>query len=148
MNEQQLIQYVKEINETDNEINMLLLRKYTAIMELQLTSKQAVLIEHLNKHKRMTVSELANMMNITSSAVSQLVSKLDKEGYVKREINPNNRREIFVELDQTGLDHIAHYEEVELSIIKQYYSKLDMEDIKALRTIGRKLLAIVEADLK
>jgi len=148
MDEQQLIRYVKEINETDNEINMLLLRKYTAIMEMHLTTKQVVLIEHVNKHKRLTISELAGMMNITSSAVSQLVGKLDKEGYVKREINPNNRREIFVELDQAGLDHIARYEEVELSIIKQYYSKLDKEDIMALRTIGKKLLAIVEADLK
>jgi hypothetical protein len=36
---------------------------------------------------------------VTPSAVSQLLGKLEKVGYTKRTINPQNRRGIFVELE-------------------------------------------------
>jgi DNA-binding MarR family transcriptional regulator len=50
--------------------------------------------------KRSTVGEIAMEMNISSSAVSQLIAKLEKNQYIKREINLQNRREIFITLDE------------------------------------------------
>jgi len=43
---------------------------------------------------------MANYMNITSSAVGQLICKLEEQSYIFRSINSENRREIIVQLDQ------------------------------------------------
>jgi len=43
---------------------------------------------------------MANYMNITSSAVGQLICKLEVQSYIFRSINSENRREIIVQLDQ------------------------------------------------
>ena len=63
-----------------------------------LTPKQSLIIEHVQQHNTLTVSELTEKMNVTTSAVSQLLSKLEKEHYIERSINPNSRREIVVTL--------------------------------------------------
>ena len=48
----------------------------------------------------MTIGQMANYMNITSSAVGQLICKLEEQSYIFRSINSENRREIIVQLDQ------------------------------------------------
>ncbi|MFD7524482.1 MarR family winged helix-turn-helix transcriptional regulator [Paenibacillus chitinolyticus] len=146
--DERLYQTVKEINEAEYTANLLLLQEYNELLQADLTSKQAVVLEHIHKHKRLTVKELADLMLITSSAVSQLIGKLDKEGYLKREINPNNRREILVELDQAGWDYFERQHKVERSIAERFYSKLDPEELSALRKITFKLQKIIEAELK
>lgn len=146
--DERLYQTVKEINEAEYTANLLLLQEYNELLQADLTSKQAVVLEHIHKHKRLTVKELADLMLITSSAVSQLISKLDKEGYLKREINPNNRREILVELDQAGWDYFERQRKVEKSIAERFYSKLDPEELSALRKITFKLLKIIEAEIR
>lgn len=145
---QSLHQYVKEINEAEYSCNMMLLQEYHDLLKEDLTSKQAVVLEYVKKHQRLTIKEIADMMMITSSAASQLVSKLDKEGYVKREINPNNRREIIVELDRAGIEYFTRQEEVEKSITGRFYSKLKIEEVIALRDIMKKLKKIIEEELK
>lgn len=46
-------------------------------------------------------------MNITSSAVGQLICKLEEQSYIFRSINSENRREIIVQLDKNNLEYIV-----------------------------------------
>lgn len=48
-------------------------------------------------------SELARRLNITRSAVSQLVTKLEKRGIVKRTSSPTDRKIFYVELTESSL---------------------------------------------
>lgn len=147
MNEK-LIQYVKEMREADYACNMMLLQEYKELMDDEITTKQSVLLELVHKHGSLNISEIAEAMEITSSAVSQIVSKLEKEGYIKREINPSNRREIFVEIDTKGVEYFKRYEEVERSIINRFYSKLDWDEIVVLRKLSLKFKKVIEKELQ
>ncbi|MBD8498024.1 MarR family winged helix-turn-helix transcriptional regulator [Paenibacillus arenosi] len=149
MNKQinKLIPIVKEINEAEYELNTMLLPYYQQVMEHELSVKQALILEVLYKQKQVTVREIAEQMKVSSSAVSQIISKLDKAEYVKREINPNNRREILVSLGEKGENYFAQMQQVEQDIIERYYTKLTMEEVMQLKHITLKLKNIVEQEL-
>ena len=91
----------------------------------------------------MTIGQIASYMNITSSAVGQLVSKLEEQQYVCRSINPENRREIFVSLDTSGITYFEREEEIKRFIISRYYSKLELSEVVQLKEIVQKLNQIV-----
>jgi Transcriptional regulators len=50
----------------------------------------------------MRVSVLASGMGISVPAVTQIVSNLEKDGYVKREMDPADRRAVLVHLTPSG----------------------------------------------
>ncbi|TVX89861.1 MarR family transcriptional regulator [Paenibacillus agilis] len=143
----ELIPIVKEINEAEYELNAMLLPYYQQIMEHELSVKQSLILEVVYKQKQATVREIADQMKVSSSAVSQIISKLDKAKYVKREINPSNRREILVSLGEKGEDYFAQMQQVEQDIIERYYTKLTMEEVMQLKHITLKLKGIVEQEL-
>ncbi|NEN86154.1 MarR family winged helix-turn-helix transcriptional regulator [Paenibacillus elgii] len=145
MNEE-LIQYVKEINKAEYDTNVMLTLEYAALVDETITDKQFIVLGMVHEHGRLNTGEIADKMEITPSAVSQFLGKLEKAGYIKRSINPSNRREIIVELDQRGTEYMARNEQIERSIIERYYSKLGMDDILTLRNIVLKLKAIVEEE--
>lgn len=142
----ELIRLVKEINQLEYECNVMLTQEYEALLDENITNKQIILLGYLHEHGRLNTSELSKMMGITPSAVSQMLGKLEKDGYIKRSINLSNRKEIIVELDDRGHHYINKSSQVEMSIIERYYSKLDMEDIGALLRITRKLKSIIEEE--
>lgn len=53
--------------------------------------------------KQIISSELARRLSITRSAVSQLVTKLEKRGIVKRTSSPTDRKIFYVELSDSSL---------------------------------------------
>jgi len=73
---------------------------------------------------------MANYMNITSSAVGQLICKLEEQSYIFRSINSENRREIIVQLDKDGLEYIV--------IASKYYQKHKLNKLLQLKEIIQK----------
>jgi len=145
---EELIRCVKEMNEAEYLFNTLLLHEYRSLLDDEITTKQALLLELIHKHQRMTVREIADQMEVSSSAVSQIVGKLEKMGYVKREINLQNRREILVQLGSQGVAYFTKQEAVERDIIERFYSKMEFEEIQQLRSLTLKLQKIVEEELR
>ncbi|QTD40230.1 MarR family winged helix-turn-helix transcriptional regulator [Sporosarcina sp. Te-1] len=143
----ELIQTVKELNRTIYEINLVLMQRYGSQIDSEITSKQAVVLEILYKHERLTVSEIADLMKVSSSAVSQIISKLDKKNYVRREINPNNRREIIVVLGDEGVKYFEVRDRIDQTIIEKYYAHLDFEEVENVKNTFLKLKVIVEKDM-
>jgi DNA-binding MarR family transcriptional regulator len=97
--------------------------------------------------KRSTVGEIAMEMNISSSAVSQLIAKLEKNQYIKREINLQNRREIFITLDEKGVEYFSKQDYVKQQVSDKIYSRLTSKDVDELERIVEKLKEIAMKEL-
>lgn len=67
----------------------------------------------IGDHKKITTTEIAEMTNRTKSAVSQMVEKIIKKGLAVKYRNPNNYRELIIELTDQG------------RIVHEYHRKLD-----------------------
>jgi DNA-binding MarR family transcriptional regulator len=68
--------------------------------ELNITGPQGMIIGILMRHRKMKISELSEKMGLTSSTVSGIVDRLEKQGMVKRERSSDDRRVVYVNIDE------------------------------------------------
>lgn len=142
-----LYEQVKRINEAEYMINRLIYKHYKQYLNSGITTQQAVVLDIVYLAKRITVGEIAIEMNISSSAVSQLIAKLEKNKYIKREINLQNRREVFITLAENGLEYFSKQDYVEQQIADKIYSKLSSKELDELERIVGKLKGIAMKEL-
>ena len=139
---------MKNIFQTLDQINYALLNHYEEVLEHKLTSKQALIMEHVHVHGTLTVNELAEKMNMSASAISQLLSKLESGHYIERAINPESRRKIDVTLGSKGEELYKLYEEVDKQVVSKYYSKLDDEVINQFEYVVNKIYEVIIEEQK
>ncbi|MGG2054789.1 MarR family transcriptional regulator [Lysinibacillus pakistanensis] len=142
-----LYEQVKRINEAEYMINRLIYKHYKQYLNSGITTQQAVVLDIVYLAKRITVGEIAIEMNISSSAVSQLIAKLEKNKYIKREINLQNRREVFITLAENGLEYFSKQDYVEQQVADKIYSKLSSNELNELERIVEKLREIAMKEL-
>lgn len=139
----EIMMLVNDINQYSEEANNKIIKESKENLYLDLAQNQVILINLVKDNRGISIGRLAEKMSITSSAVGQIISKLEKNQLVKRTTNPNNRREINVFLDTEGEKYFASKEIVMKDIITKYYSKLSLEELETLRDIVKKLHQIV-----
>ncbi|WP_223553361.1 MarR family winged helix-turn-helix transcriptional regulator [Lysinibacillus sphaericus] len=141
--EELLYHLVQEINDAIYSMDSHFIKLHQNLVTDELSPKQIILLDFIEKNSQVTIGQIASYLNITSSAVGQLVSKLEEQQYVIRSINPENRREIFVSLDTLGIKYFEREEEIKRFIISKYYSKLELSEVVELKKIIQKLNQIV-----
>ncbi|MCM3341622.1 MarR family transcriptional regulator [Paenibacillus sp. MER TA 81-3] len=137
-----LYEQVKQINEADYAINRLIFKYYEPYLASSITTQQAVLLDIVYSANKITVGEIAIEMNISSSAVSQLIAKMEKNQFIHRAINPDNRREVFIMLGTKGVEYFEKQQYVERSVADRLFSKLTVAERNELERITNKLKQI------
>jgi DNA-binding MarR family transcriptional regulator len=67
-----------------------------------LTMQQGGVMMFISRHPGCSLSDLANKVGATNSATSKLVDGLVDRGFVRREIDPEDRRRITLSLTEAG----------------------------------------------
>jgi len=140
-------QIVGDIHHYTYEMNVKLAKAQEALFKDDLSMKQTMVLDFVHKHEKCTMGEIAHYMEITPSAISQIVTRLEKENYLKRDINPNNRREVVVMLDEFGHVYYQRDEQINELIINKIYSKMPVEDLEQLRNLIQRLYQITEEEI-
>ncbi|WP_430482519.1 MarR family winged helix-turn-helix transcriptional regulator [Rossellomorea marisflavi] len=135
--------YIKEAVSIFNSINSHLLKHHFAKLNHEIPPKQFMIMKYVYEVKKTKIQDVAEQFDLSMSSVSQLVKKLEADGYVTRSINPDNRRETFLTLGGKGEDYFKEYERVDRYIMDHYYAQLSIEETKQMRDIARKLQGIV-----
>jgi len=141
-----MTQISQAIKHYSDAISALMLRDISQLMDQQfseLTHRQMTILELLGERAR-TVNEIANHFGITASAASQIIKKLENTGYVTREINLQNRREILVSLAEKGKQYRNKMNEIDMYIIRNYYLLLEEPELEQLLNIYKKLYHIAQ----
>lgn len=71
------------------------------LKELNLTAPQGMLVGMLARHGAMRISDISEKMGLSNSTVSELVSRLEKNGVLKREKSETDGRVVMVKMDET-----------------------------------------------
>ncbi|MFF5994748.1 MarR family transcriptional regulator [Lysinibacillus sp. KU-BSD001] len=137
--------YIEQINVLQNELIVQLASKYESRLDNQLTAKQVLLLELIQSNVS-TTKALAQHLHVSNSAVSQLLNKLEERGYISRNINPDNRREIKLALAQKGEAYFTSAEKLQQEMNERVYGKLSLEDLQQLLMILEKLNTIVQEE--
>ncbi|TCZ78263.1 MarR family transcriptional regulator [Paenibacillus albiflavus] len=133
--------YINHLNVLHNEINIQIAKKFEGKLDNELTTKQVLLLE-LIKAGVASTKDLADKLNVSTSAVSQLLNKLEDKGYIERFINPKNRREIVLNLADRANQYFNDLAFLKDEINRELYGKLSLEELKQLTKILEKLQVI------
>jgi len=134
----------EEINKTLEELWLLLETKERAYTNFQLNNQQYSLLTLIIRHPSSTPTELAEKMNITKSAISQQLVKLEMEGYIYRKQHLEDKRAFSVELGEKGLLYKNKMDKFMQQISEKYYANLSPEELTSLLSALQKLTKVIE----
>ncbi|MGY4691246.1 MarR family winged helix-turn-helix transcriptional regulator [Salibacterium sp. K-3] len=135
--------YLESIDSLENIVKYLQ-PKLPILSKLQLTSRQESMMILFIRHEGMTLGEMAERLGISKSAVTQSVNKLENEDLLIRFINENNRREVTMSLGETGKQLKKEFDMFETSIVQDYLTQLELEELKQMLSTFRKFEAIIK----
>ncbi|MBD3860521.1 MarR family transcriptional regulator [Bacillus sp. 28A-2] len=133
------IAMIQDINNIEARIHQKLRLEFEELFVDELTDKQHIVLNFIEQKGGSSPIQIAQQLGITQSAVSQLLNTLEKKEWIRRSINPKNRRELHVELSEKAKSYLENMRKIELAIIEKYYSKLSLDEITTLKSIYVKL---------
>ena len=84
------------------------------------TTSQCYVLLELKKNQGLTMNELSEKMNLSTSTMTRIISNLVRDGYIEREKDQSDRRIVIVKLTEEG---IMAAEKLDESIMN-YYQKI------------------------
>lgn len=100
----------------------------------------------LYRYETLYVKDLAELLHVSPSSASQLLSKMEAEDYIVRELDPDKRRYTFVKLGGNGVKAIRNMEEIRNQITSKYLMKLSHEELTVFKEVAEKIKTIVERE--
>jgi DNA-binding MarR family transcriptional regulator len=139
---------IKQMNDAFEEFGILIANETKKIDQFDLTMQQDLILAYIAKHLNVTANEIAHSFSITKSAVSQVLSKLEQNKMIVRAVNPQNKRESFISLGENGEKYVSLLQDLDIKLIKNYYSKVDLEDLTHMTRTMEKINEVIKAKNK
>ncbi len=96
---------------------------------------EVFMLMHINKHKNSSVTELAKILDMTKGSVSEVLKKLEKKGFIIKNIAPDNASKILIDISNKGLEILDKHEKIHENAesgFKKYYETLDEDKLSFL----------------
>ncbi len=104
--------------------------------DLELTAGQVPFLMHLSHKEGITQDDLAVHLHIDKGTVARALKKLEDNGFIYREINPQNRRKYLLFLTEKGRQIVPKIHQINKEWEKSVCFDLsDVEYIKLLNTL-------------
>ncbi|PFJ52363.1 MarR family transcriptional regulator [Bacillus cereus] len=132
---------INEMNRAYNDFYILLFQELKD--EFGLTGQQESMLFYINLNENTTANNIATTFNISKSAVSQVLSKLEKQKMISKQVNPNNKREYFLTLGTNGSKYIVRLSELDDVLIEKYFSKIDIEALEQMTDTLTKINKVI-----
>ncbi|MEW5763097.1 MAG: MarR family transcriptional regulator [Bacillota bacterium] len=112
----------------------------------EITPGQFHICRRLFRCGAMTVTEVAEEMGVSPSAVTSIVDRLAEADLVARERDPDDRRVVRLRLTPDGERLVRRCQETRGALLLRYFGKLPLEDVTAMLRICERLLQIIKDD--
>lgn len=136
-------QVAEQINQTIEDIWIMLEKMERAYTNFALNNQQYVLLTLVMRHPSCSPSELADKMAITKSAVSQQLTKLEQDGYIIKMQHEEDKRAFSVELGEKGLLYKQEVEAFNQQITEKYHAHLTTEELAEMLATLEKMKKIL-----
>lgn len=121
-----------------------MVREWGKYVEEGISTSQAIILENLSKRGRLRASDLAEVLNVTSGAVTGLCDKLISCGYAQRSRTEEDRRVVYLEITDKGAAMLASVRQRRKEITEMFYGTLSDEDIRHLIRIYNQVLQNID----
>ena len=107
---------------------------------MELSIRQLNYLKMLNKPEGVTMSELAEKLDLSKPTVTQMVRKFIKIGYANKEACPNDGRKYYIRLTVKGKNLVDMDSYVVRDMVEKVEKKLTPEEMETLATILEKIV--------
>jgi DNA-binding MarR family transcriptional regulator len=122
--------------------------EFDAHMATGITGSQFFVLQKISAKGRLTVSEVADKLSVSLSAITALVDRLVQAGLVVRSRDEQDRRLVWLEATEKGREIMERCIESRRDVAIKYFGQLPAEDLKKLLEIYEKVLASLKAEEK
>lgn len=100
----------------------------TVANKVGMSSSDLECLDFLNIEKRVTAGRLAELTGLTTGAITGMVDRLEKAGFVRRERDDNDRRKVFIAIVPENIAKIGrYYEPLQRAVQRDWESYSDAE---------------------
>lgn len=107
---------------------------------------QGRLLAFLLEKDGINQKELSELLRITAASVSELINKLEKDGYIERKQNESDKRVTNIFLTEGGRFFSQKMEEARLQVAKDFFVALDEDEQKLLLSLLEKVINSLSGD--
>jgi DNA-binding MarR family transcriptional regulator len=93
-----------------------------------LSSAASSTLSRLGREGPQRLTELAQAQRISQPGMTQLVTRMEREGLVRRTASTSDRRGVLVEATEAGLDHYGRIRAKRADLLQQLIDRLDQQD--------------------
>ncbi len=93
----------------------------------------------LYQNNKMTMKDIADTIHRTRPTVTVLVDKLEKSGYLKREISQEDNRYTYIVLTKKGQDFKPVFEKISQNLNDVLYKNLSEQEADILENLLQKI---------
>lgn len=117
---------------------------------LMVSTREIHTIEAIGAKKLENVTSVAKQFGITKSAASQLVTKLEKKGLLKKLPSPTSGKELYLTLTELGWEASRQHEALHgkhRNALAQHLDGLPSEQLRAFCDITERFQHVIDARL-
>lgn len=124
---------LSEFADRINEIMPVISREFLKLQtdefyKTKVTFPQFVVMDFLNRRGRIKMTDLANFLNVTTSAITGIVDRLVRYGYVRRQNDPEDRRIINVRLTAKGAGSVKSISEKKKQVTMKIFGMISQKE--------------------
>ena len=97
------------------------------------------MLGHLKVHGKSRLSDIAKALGLTPPTLTHLSNKLVKRNLAVRKIDESNRRVVYLEITDEGIEMVSKANEEGKILRKKLLERLTEEETQQLRNIYEKL---------
>ncbi|WP_077299787.1 MarR family winged helix-turn-helix transcriptional regulator [Virgibacillus pantothenticus] len=124
---------IDKINQKFEQFKLLVLQETKEVEKLEsfhLTPQQEIVMFYIIRNEPVIAKDIANHLDISKSAVSQVISKLEEMRLIYRRENSINRRETLIYLGDRGQEFQKLLKNIDDILVEKYYSKVTLTELK------------------
>ncbi|MFH0763155.1 MAG: MarR family transcriptional regulator [Candidatus Omnitrophota bacterium] len=131
MSELSLSEFAERLNELIPDLLRGVLRRDTdELTQGKITMPQLLACQYLCREGLSNMTALANFMGVTTAAVTGVVDRLVRAGYVGRCFDPQDRRVVNIELSAKGKEMVKKFKEQKKRMAIEVFKNLTEADRK------------------
>ena len=105
-----------------------------------ITHAQRFALFVISQSKDLGIKEISKMMCTTSSAATQLVNELAKQGFVKRKKNEKDRRALDLAVSKKGQKQIIKAKKLQMEMMSKIFSALSNKELQSFIKLNKKII--------
>jgi len=108
--------------------------------EAGITHSQLAVLRILKKNENVNIKDIAGMLEITSSAITQIVNELVKKGFILRKRNPEDRRTLNLVLSEKATIQIDSIKNKSFSELYSLFEVLSDDELLDYYKLNNKII--------